>query len=410
MKAKYVSITLLMSLLAALLIVLFVSGFGDSYHQNRELKATDDEMEVYRKFNRICREMGYTSPTYDKPLSAAARHLARGFADSGNQASLSLNNQEVADAIKAQGVTDADFRSQVAFVYRMADVEKVINHKDFMAEYAKGRYTHIGIAVVGKMLPPKKYIMILLTKRPVILEPFPRRVMPGEAPTLRGTLYQHADNLQILLQLPSGEFKKLRPKLSADGTFEQVIPFDAGGGRYRVEVQVDGEKGPQIAALFEVQSLETLTQETIEKPALLIPDLPPAETEFLAEARLFSLINTARSMNNKVQLSRNGRLDQVARQYAKEMIAQGFVAHVSEQGTNIADRVKQAGIEYKIVAENIAVNESVTKAHKTLMESPAHAAMVLDNRFTQVGIGVIFKEGKSGKNVYVVEIFYLPKD
>jgi uncharacterized protein YkwD len=164
-----------------------------------------------------------------------------------------------------------------------------------------------------------------------------------------------------------------------------------------------------VAALFEVESLAEPGRAADQSPYFVVPDLPPTDSEPEAEARLFSLINSSRQSAKKVHLIRNGTLDRVAREYAKEMSLSGSVSHVNPQGRDVSHRVKAAGVKYKTVAENIAVNESVIEAHKNLMQSPAHAAMILDNRFTQVGVGVVFKETKSERRVYVVEIFMNPR-
>ena len=172
-----------------------------------------------------------------------------------------------------------------------------------------------------------------------------------------------------------------------------------------MEFQVNYDVGPEIAALFDLAVTESPVEENEATSGLETGGSTVAKTTFSAEQKLFYLINKIRAKKGKVRLTRAADLDKVARAYAKEMMVNNHVAHVDINGRDIADRVKKDGIDYRYVAENIAVNETVTDAHRNLMRSPAHALAILDNRFSEVGVGVVFKETGSEKSVYVVEIF-----
>ena len=379
----------------------------DQYHLEQQIKPTSDELHVTRVIERLCREAGVESPFWDPILSAAARPLALRVAKSGMKETDQVDTKEFAASIREQGGSDSAIRAQIANMFQIGDTEKILK-KELIQEIVAKKYSHMGVAVESRLLPPMKYMVIILSRRPVLLEPFEKTVMPVNTYFLKGSIYKPVDGLRILLAKPSGNIEMIQPTVMPDGSFKQEIPFDEGGGKYTIELQVNGSTGPEIAALFDVHSLGDPAASAEKAPYIVIPDLPPVQSETEAEGRLAELINAARESAKKPRLLRRFELDQVARKYAGEMIAKGFVGHRSPEGEDVSDRVKKANLKYKFVGENIAVNDTVIEAHKNLMGSPAHAALVLDNRFSQLGVGVVFKVGETGRHVYVVEVFFEP--
>lgn len=396
--------------------VLLVLGFGfdmpvrgDAAYFNQEVPNTPSKDEIYvsRLIEKLCKERGVEPPLRDGMLSAAARPMAQKVAGAGLTKVKVVDNRDIEKSIKELGGTDAAIRTQVASMFLLSDVEDILK-QGILNEILSHRFTHIGIAVKSKLLPPMHYVVIILSRRPVLLEPFPRQVLPGKEYHLKGTVFKAVTNPRLLIAKPSGTISKIFLNLKPDGSFRQRIPFEEGGGDYTIELQADGPQGPEIDALFEVKSLAEVSRSKENAPYIVIPDLPPVQTEAEAEARVFSLVNSARQSANKVQLVRKGELDKIARDYAKKMVRKGFVGHVDPDGEDVGDRIKNAGLKYKYVAENVAVNETVIAAHKNLIRSPAHAQMILDNRFSQVGVGVVFRDSGERRTVYVVEIFFEP--
>ena len=395
-------------LMLALLPWIVAADYTDSYHIEPKIEPTKEEIYITQIFNRLCKKRGVEPPFWDATLTAAARPQARRVAINGMKETANLDNQDIAGAIKKFGGTDSAIRAQVANMFRLDDAEKILE-KHLVEEVVSKRYTHMGVAFEKRLLSPLKYLVVILTRRPVVLEPFARRVLPGRQYSLSGSMISKVNKPRILLSKPSGTIEVIVPQVAADGTFKQPIPFAEGGGKYTIELQVNGLNGPEIASLFDVHSLADPTRAALKAPYIVVPEMPPAKTEVEAEGRLFSLVNMARESAKKVLLTRNPKLDQIARDYAREMVDRGFVGHVNPDGDDVASRVERAGLTYRRIAENVAVNETAVQAHRNLLESPAHAAMVLDNGFTEMGVGVVFKEDKTGRIVYVVEVFRTPR-
>jgi uncharacterized protein YkwD len=398
-------------LLGALLLVplsVFAATPETHFHARVLYTASEDEKAVMAEIHRYCREINVEAPDWDYALSMAARTLSERLAETKMRETDSLDSRKIRAAIQEQGGTDSAIRTQVGNMTRIKGAREMVRHQ-MSKEFAGERYTHVGIGTESKLLPPMKYVTIILSRRPVYLEPFPRDILPGGKHFLRGVVNGKSNDLKILLRLPTSQIKTISPHVSPDGTFEQQIPFYAGAGIYHIEVQVSGSGGPEISALFDVRLIGETSRETERAPYFVVPDLPKAENAVEAEAQVYSLINMARESAKKVHVFRNAELDQVARKYAQQMMNGNFVAHVDPDGKDVSDRVKAANIKYQLVAENVAVNETAVLAHKSLMESPAHAAMILDERFTKVGVGVAMRRNRERSSIYVVEVFMLPR-
>lgn len=59
---------------------------------------------------------------------------------------------------------------------------------------------------------------------------------------------------------------------------------------------------------------------------------------------------------------------------------------------------------WDIVGENVGRGPSVAALHRALMGSPSHRANILDERYTQIGIGIDVRDG----TVWVTQVFRTP--
>ncbi len=120
------------------------------------------------------------------------------------------------------------------------------------------------------------------------------------------------------------------------------------------------------------------------------------------EKKALSLMNADRKANGLSELKSNSKLNGVAQTYAQDMINRGFFSHYNPEGKSPFDRMQAAGINYKTAGENLAKNTDVTAAEKAFMASSGHRANILNNTYTDVGIGV---RHASDGSVYVVQEF-----
>lgn len=109
----------------------------------------------------------------------------------------------------------------------------------------------------------------------------------------------------------------------------------------------------------------------------------------VAERQMFDLVNEERTSAGLSRLEWDDRLVPIARAHSEEMFKLKYFSHTSPTAGSPFDRLKAAGITYARAGENLAYAQSVTIAHRGLMESQGHRENILRPEFTRIGIGVI---------------------
>ncbi len=157
-----------------------------------------------------------------------------------------------------------------------------------------------------------------------------------------------------------------------------------------------------------------------EQAPIALPSLvadTPAQSVDQAEAALFRLMEADRraaGAGSLVPLSIDPRLTAVARAHSQDMLAHGFVGHVSPSTGSAADRLHAAHIGFSVVAENVARAYAPGEAERGLMDSPGHRANLLNQQVTRVGIGVALAPPSTAgdktapRELYVTQLFVLP--
>src|SRR5207248_1602194 len=106
-------------------------------------------------------------------------------------------------------------------------------------------------------------------------------------------------------------------------------------------------------------------------------------------AKILDLTNAARAKENKPALKLNKVLCDVARAHSENMARKGQLEHTLD-GKKSSDRVLAAGYPAASVAENIGMSENgdTEQIFKDWMESPPHHASLVNDKFTEIGIGL----------------------
>lgn len=112
-----------------------------------------------------------------------------------------------------------------------------------------------------------------------------------------------------------------------------------------------------------------------------------------AEERMLELLNLARVEAGLSPLTRDPMMDAVARAHSLDMLRRGYFGHESPEGASPFDRMLEAGVRFRVAAENLALAPTVEIAHQGLMESPGHRSNILAREFGRVGIGAVRVDG-----------------
>ncbi len=125
--------------------------------------------------------------------------------------------------------------------------------------------------------------------------------------------------------------------------------------------------------------------------------------------QVLQLINLERSAAdlNLSPVTASPKLRAIAENYACRMIEEAFFDHTDPiTGRGPGDRAVAGKYRFYAIGENLAAGpETAAEAVKAWMESPSHRAIILDPRWTQVGIGL-----RSGGDygIYWVQLFGVP--
>lgn len=127
------------------------------------------------------------------------------------------------------------------------------------------------------------------------------------------------------------------------------------------------------------------------------------------EQTLLDLTNVERKKNDLAPLKASSQLFKAARAHSVNMAKQEKLDHELD-GKSPFDRIKDAKYKYRTAGENIAMSfpdPSMADILKLWLESPPHRANILNDKFTEIGLGI----AKNGKGeVYATQVFGKPFD
>lgn len=119
--------------------------------------------------------------------------------------------------------------------------------------------------------------------------------------------------------------------------------------------------------------------------------------------------NEARAEEGRAPLVRDSLLDQAAQLKAEDMAANGYFAHWSPDGVSPWHWFEEAGYRYKHAGENLAVHFTDSDAVvDAWLDSPTHRENIMDEKFTEIGIGTAKGRYQDYDTVFVVQMFGAP--
>ena len=122
-----------------------------------------------------------------------------------------------------------------------------------------------------------------------------------------------------------------------------------------------------------------------------VPSAPVKGIDNLAyEKKVVELVNIERAANGLSALTLNSGLSDVARAKSQDMCDNKYFSHTSPTYGSPFDMMKSFGISYRTAGENIAMGYRTPEAVVDgWMNSPGHRANILNNSFTQIGVGYV---------------------
>ena len=260
--------------------------------------------------------------------------------------------------------------------------------------------SHLGVG--AEVRGDRAYLVLLLVRRKVALEPFPREVAPGAELPLRGELVGLAAP-EVHVTSPSGASSTVPLQRRSARGFTASVRFQRPG-RWVVEVEGTGVRGPEVAALLVV----SCGGASLDPPRTALDPPDPADGR-QAEEQVIEAVNAARRTEGLPALTPWPALSEVARRHSRAMLAAGEVAHRLPGSENAGDRLRQARVPYALVLENVARGPSALAAHRLIEESPAHRQNLLARTATRIGCGIARGTLAGGEQVvYLTELLVEP--
>jgi len=307
---------------------------------------------------------------HDESLArAAARHAA--------QIAAGEIERDPRLALRAEGLADAQVLP-FAVIGDPADGQKKILELVRAAGPFGATHFGVGRATKGPVL------VVLLVRRLIDLAPL--SATASTVARFAGTLRKGAAASAFLTR-PTGEVATLA--MPPGRRLSLVVPLDDGPGPYDVEILVETERGPEVAALWRF--------------AVGVPPIAAAAAPVIADLpALERTLSALRSGFGSSALARDPALDRAAQSHAVATCRAGIAAHVLEPGIGPDARAKREGWAGP-VAENVAIAATLGKAHANLMASPSHRANLLLADAHALGLGAVIEHDRA----CVVEMFGL---
>ncbi len=116
-------------------------------------------------------------------------------------------------------------------------------------------------------------------------------------------------------------------------------------------------------------------------------------------------VNAYRKANGLKPLSLNAELANAAKAHARDLAKWDRISHYGSDGSNPWDRVKRAGYNAKVAAENVGTGQvSFNEVLKGWQESPGHNRNLLMNDVDSMGIALVQEPKTEFKTFWVLAL------
>ena len=139
--------------------------------------------------------------------------------------------------------------------------------------------------------------------------------------------------------------------------------------------------------------------------------LYPSNGQFAAITanEILALTNESRSAQGLPTLTLNATLNRAASLKAQDMVANNYFAHTSPAGVKPWEFFKRGGYSYSAAGENLAIDfTEAGTVHTAFMNSSSHAANILNEKYTEMGVAVTSGVIEGRETTILVEFFAKP--
>jgi len=172
--------------------------------------------------------------------------------------------------------------------------------------------------------------------------------------------------------IPAGSDYSFNYTATGIGTY--ILEINGKDGQAVINTPVYIQNGvPLLPDFFDLESSGDTSDENTDHATLI--------------NNLLTLTNQDRTKAGLNSLNLDPQLNQLAQNYADDLVKRNFFSHVNPEGETPDDRRIKLGIT-TAVGENIAAAPNLLFAHESLMRSAIHQENLLDPDWERVGLGV----------------------
>jgi uncharacterized protein YkwD len=331
----------------------------------------------------------------DPCLERAAAAYARGCREAGEQLPLAF----LEFVLHWAGCPDPS----AAMTSLLTDQDGVQAAVEVIEDTADNeRFTHVGANRIPAEHPYRWEWVALLVSRKMSVKPVPTSGEPGAVIPLQFHVDPSFHSADLYVTQPRGEVKKFKAGMSSGWTVASLPLADEVGCQW-VELLAEGQRGPEVLALFPIEVGRQPSQ-------IWVGTSPPSKSTIAspadAEAFMINLINTDRRRFGLPELTHDPALSAIARSHSAEMASGEWVAHVSPTSGDIGDRLRTGGYRVRLAYENIARAATLDEAEEGLLRSPGHRGALLSPEVHRFGVGVVWSG--TPRAYYITQIFVDP--
>jgi len=122
----------------------------------------------------------------------------------------------------------------------------------------------------------------------------------------------------------------------------------------------------------------------------------PASADGPNTSNILSAVNSARASAGRRPLSLRSDLSAVAYRWSQHMASSGTLAHNPSLTRQVSG--------WRWVGENVGYGPDWRTVEAAFMNSPSHRSNILDSDYSQIGIGVVVRNGR----VWITQVFRSP--
>ena len=117
------------------------------------------------------------------------------------------------------------------------------------------------------------------------------------------------------------------------------------------------------------------------------------------ESAILNLINTVRADRGLAALQPNQSLTDISRTRSNDMLSRDYFSHYTPEGKNVFNIFRECGITFRAAGENLAHSRPADIGTpdaflNAWMNSPTHAANILQSKYGIIGVGMVENGGR----------------